>query len=124
MSMEYAGAVDLDPPLDAEEASWIRDGVGPGHGGWIPIRDGGSLRPRPEADPAELVDWLRALVSAKHKEVSGAVAAYDTETRELLVITARAGRVIRRVVRKAPEPSRSNVVDLTSRRRTVSRQIS
>ena len=124
MGMEYAGAMDLDPPLDAEEASWIRDGIGPGHGGWIPVRGGCSLRPRPEADPAELVDWLRALVSAKRKEVSGAVAAYDTETRELLVITARAGRVTRRVARKAPAPSRTNVVDLSSRRRTVSRQIS
>lgn len=124
MSMEYAGAMDLDPPLDAEGATWIRDGVGPGHGGWIPTRNGGSLSPRPEADPAELVDWLRALVAAKQHDVSGALAAYDTETRELVVVTARAGRVTRRVVRKAPAPSRSNVVDLTARRRTVSRQIS
>lgn len=125
MSTEYAGAMDLDPPLDPEEASWIRDGVGPGHGGWIPTRDGSALRPRPEADPAELVAWLRDLVAAGRREVSGAVAAYDTDTRELVVITARGGRVTRRVVRRALRSAgRPNVIDLATHRRAISRQIS
>jgi hypothetical protein len=125
MTTEYAGAMELDPPLDPEEASWIRDGVGPGHGGWIPVLDGSALRPRPEADPAELVAWLRDLVAAGHWHVSGAVAAYDTDTRELVLISARNGRVTRRAVRSGSrKASRSNVIDLATHRRTISRQIS
>jgi hypothetical protein len=57
----------------------------------------------------------------------GMVAAYDTETRELVAITASRGRVTTRVLRRRPSSraaERSNVVDLAARRRAVSRAIS
>jgi hypothetical protein len=52
------------------------------------------------------------------------VAAYDDTTGALVTVSARAGRVTRRTLRSGRLRGRSNVVDLASHRRAISRQIS
>jgi xanthine/CO dehydrogenase XdhC/CoxF family maturation factor len=58
----------------------------------------------------------------------GMVVAFDTSSRELVGITVSGGRVTSRVLRTARAAratgARSNVVELSSRRRSTSRAIS
>jgi hypothetical protein len=124
VGIEYVGVMDLDPPLDPELAAAVADSGRAASGGWLPTRDGSSMRPRPDADPDELVRWLRDFVAAGHTAVVGVIAVFDTDTHQLVLVRARAGRVTRRTARPGSLPvARSNVIDLASHRRTVSRQI-
>ena len=117
MSMEYAGAVEVEPPFRASAQDWVRGS------GWTPSRDGQTIRPRSGISLDDCVGSLRDLVTLDigQRTYAGVVAAYDTDTRELVTVTARDGRVTRRTLRKSPLRLRSNVVDLAARRRTVSR---
>jgi hypothetical protein len=133
MTTEYAGAVDLDHPLTAAEIAYVRRLAGDADAvpmSWTPNRDGRSLRPSKGADVAGCLESLRYLLATMDRpgRFRGTVAAFDTDTRELVTITVSRGRVTRRVLRSPnrdePRPSRSNVVDLASRRRSVSRAIS
>jgi predicted ArsR family transcriptional regulator len=115
--MEYAGAVDVEPPYGV-------DGRPPPL--WTLSRDGSELRPHPEAGLDVVVHALRDLVKEERgrRRFEGVVAAYDDTTGELVAVTARAGRVTRRTIRSGRLLSRSNVIDLATHRRTISRQIS
>lgn len=132
MTTEFAGAIDLEPALSTDETAYVRrlaDAREPTAMAWTPARDGTSLRPRKGAGVEACAGSLQYLMATMDRpsRFRGMVAAYDTQTRELVAITASRGRVTSRVLRKAPSPSsdkRSNVVDLAARRRAVSRAIS
>jgi hypothetical protein len=133
MTTEYAGAVDLDPPLTAPEIAYVRRLAGDADAvatSWTPSRDGRSLRPRNDADVDGCVVSMRHLLATMDRpgRFRGMVVAFDTDTRELTAVTVSRGRVTRRILRTPsrgePRPSRSNVVDLAARRRSVSRAIS
>ena len=93
---------------------------------WVASRDGTRLRPQSRGDIATALASLRLLVGTtdRPRRFRGTVAAYDDESRDLVAITASGGRVTLRSVRKAVAArQRSNVIDLATRRRTVSRAI-
>ncbi|HEY3530692.1 MAG TPA: hypothetical protein VGK78_16210 [Nocardioides sp.] len=120
MGMEYAGAVDVDPPYCGSDVAFISDNTE-----WVGSRDGARLRPRPGADPDEAAERLRSLLELDDHRLDGVVAAYDDETGVMLAISVRNGKVTRRTLRKARAVvHRDNVIDLASRRRSVSRAIS
>lgn len=133
MTTEFAGAVDLDPPLTRPEIARVRRLAGDADVArisWEPARDGSSLTPSSGADVDGCVESMRFLLATMDRpgRLRGTVAAFDTDTRELVAITVSRGRVTHRVLR-TPGPrevrrTRSNVVDLASRRRAVSRAIS
>ena len=118
--MEYAGAVEVDPPFGAPDRTRVR------HAGWQPTRHGGVIRPASHELLDRCLASLRRLVAddAGKRTYAGALAAYDEETGRLAVVTVRDGRVSCRTVRAARLLPRSNVIDLTTRRRQVSRSIS
>src|SRR3954447_10321534 len=121
MSIEYAGAVEVAPRLPIHEQTWARTA------GWTPSRDGRMIRPRADLRVEVAVHALRDLVALDRgrRTYEGVVAAYDVRSRELVTITVQDGRVRRRTVH-APttiEP-RSNVIDLATHRRRISRAIS
>jgi hypothetical protein len=122
VSMEYAGAVEVDPPARADEHEWLRAC------GWSPARDGRTIRPRPDMKLDDWVDGLRDLVSmaGDARIYDGVVAAYDDEKHALVIVTVRGGRVTRRAARKPrPVVRQDNVIDLATRRRAApSRPIS
>lgn len=131
MTTEYAGAIDLEPALTADEIAYVRRLAGIRDAtamAWSPARDGSSLRPRKGADAEACVSSLQYLIATMDRpgRFRGMVAAYDTTHRELVVVTVSRGRVTSRVLRKRPPTpaERSNVVDLAARRRSVSRAIS
>jgi hypothetical protein len=133
MTTELAGAVDLDTPLTASEIAYVRRLAGDAdlvRMSWTPARDGRSLRPSSGADVDDCIESMRYLLATMERpgRFRGMVAAFDTDTRELVAITVSRGRVTRRILRtpggSEPRRSRSNVVDLTSRRRSMSRAIS
>lgn len=133
MTTESAGAVDLDPPMSADEIGYVRrlaSDADPRMMAWLPARDGTCLRPRPGAEVESCMESLRYLVATMERpgRFSGMVAIFDTGTRELVGITVANGRVTRRVLRKARPPRAtgpgSNVIELSSRRRTTNRAIS
>jgi hypothetical protein len=120
MGMEYAGAVELDPPLDPEEASWVLDV------GWTVAADRRVIRPSAATRLDDCVDGLRDLVELDVglRRYDGAVAAYDARSGELVLVSTRAGRVTRRTLRKARGPvGRDNVIDLAGRRRALGRAV-
>lgn len=121
MTIEYAGAVDVDPPYCGSDVAFIGDTTE-----WVGSRDGSRLRPRPGADPDEVAERLRALLeSDEDRRLDGVVAAYDDETGEMVAISVRNGKVTRRTLRKPRTVvHRDNVIDLASRRRSLSRSIS
>jgi hypothetical protein len=131
MTIEFAGAIDLDPALTSDETAYLRrlaDAREPAAMAWTPSRDGTSVRPRKGADVAACVSSLQYLMTTMDRpgRFRGMVAAYDTTTRELVAVTASRGRVTSRVLRRQPAATaeRSNVVDLAARRRAVSAAIS
>jgi hypothetical protein len=106
--------------LSPDESSWVLDI------GWAVSADRRVIRPAAATAVDQCVDGLRHLVDldAGVRRYDGAVAAYDDATGELCLIGARAGRVTRRVLRKARAVSRGdNVIDLATHRRTISRRI-
>jgi hypothetical protein len=132
VTIEFAGAIDLEPALTADEIAYVRRLAGardPASMAWTPSRDGTSLRPRKGADADACVDSLRFLMATMDRpgRFRGMVAAYDPHSREMVAITVSRGRVTLRVLRRPPATRaarRSNVVDLAARRRAVSRAIS
>jgi hypothetical protein len=120
MGMEYAGAVEVEPPFRASAQDWVRGS------GWTPSRDGQTIRPRAGISLDDCVGSLRDLVTLDlgQRSYAGVVAAYDTDTRAMVTVTVRAGRVTRRTLRKPPQRLQSNVIDLAARRRMDSRAIS
>jgi hypothetical protein len=117
--MEYAGAVEVTPPFRASAQDWVRGS------GWTPSRDGQTIRPRAGITLDDCVGSLRDLVMLDGgvRTYEGVVAAYDATRRELVTITVRQGRVNRRTLRKSPDRQRSNVIELATHRRSVSRAI-
>jgi hypothetical protein len=120
MSMEYAGAVEVTPPLRASAQDWVRGS------GWTPTRDGETIRPRPGVSLDDCVGSLRDLVTldAGARTYAGVVAAYDTDSRVLVTISVREGRVTRRIVGRPRVRRISNVIDLATHRRAAARAIS
>lgn len=118
--MEYAGAVEADPPFRPDQCGWLTTT------GWSVARGGRSLRPRHDARVEEIERTLRELVAldSGRRSYDGAVAAYDSETRELVVISVGEGRVRRRTVRKPRVVESTNVVDLAVHRRAMARSVS
>lgn len=127
MSIEYAGAVVLDPPLTGDVVAWLADASIGWPGGWLVSRDGSRLRPRQGSALESSVSWLRTTLEYCDgvTEAEGRVAAYDTDTEQLVMIRVRGGRVTRRTVQRRAhlERVRSNVVDLAARRRTTTRAL-
>jgi hypothetical protein len=117
--LEYAGAVEADPPFRADESGWLAAT------GWSVARDGRSIRPRRDSQVDQVLRTLRELVAFDlgRRSYDGSVAAYDPETRELVVIAAAQGRVGRRTLRKPRLREESNVVDLAGHRRTAARAL-
>jgi hypothetical protein len=130
VTTEFAGAIDLEPPMTAQEIAYVRrlSESGKARGAWVAARNGTSVRPRKSATIDTCEEALRFLIGsmARSGRWRGTVAAFDTDTRELVAISASNGRVTRRVLRKARKAAqpRTNVIDLASRRRSTSRAIS
>ncbi len=128
MATEFAGAIEIEPPLTAAEIGYVRrlaDG-GTVSVPWVASRDGTRLRPTGEGDIAAALASLRLLVGTidRPRRFRGTVAAYDDESGDLVAITASGGRVTLRSVRRSVAArQRSNVIDLATRRRAVSRAI-
>jgi hypothetical protein len=132
MTLEFAGAVDLDSALTASEIAYVRRVAGDpdtGQRGWTPARDGRSLRPRSDADLDGCIESMRYLLATMDRpgRFAGMVTAFDTDTRALIAITVSRGRVTRRVLRTAPPRtggrSPSKVIDFASRRRAMARDV-
>lgn len=119
MGMEYAGAVEVEPPFRGGELDWVHSA------GWAPSRDGRRMRPQLD-DLSDLVRVLREMVSldSGRRTYAGVVAAYDTGSRDLVLVHVRNGRVTRRTTRRPEVRASSNVIDLATHRRAISRQIS
>ena len=119
MTTEYAGAVEVAPPLRGSEAMRLTGS------GWTTSLGGRALRPQPGWRWADAVHSLRGLVTldAGLRRYDGVVVAYDEATGVLVTITARGGRVTRRRLRRPSAPTPSNVIDLATHRRTISRAI-
>lgn len=122
MGVEYAGAVEVDPPARADEYEQLSTC------GWSATRGGRMIRPLARMGLDECVEGLRDLVSVagEGRTYDGVVAAYDDEKRELVIVTVRDGRVTRRTARKPRRVVRpDNVIDLaTYRRAAASRFVS
>jgi hypothetical protein len=131
VTTEFAGAIDLEPALTSDEIAYVYRLAGarePTAMAWRPARDGSGLHPRKGADVEACVGSLQHLIATMDRPARfrGMVAAYDTTSRELVAVSVSRGRVTSRVLRKRPPTpaERSNVVDLTARRRAFSRAIS
>lgn len=124
---EFAGVIEIEPPLSGREVAYVRrlaDGGRPESMPWAASRDGTVLRARGHAEIATVLASLRLLVGSMERpsRFRGTIAAYDPAARELVALTVANGRVTLRSLRRS-RTGRSNVVDLASRRRTVSRAI-
>ncbi|MGC4110752.1 MAG: hypothetical protein QM747_10090 [Nocardioides sp.] len=119
MSMEYAGVVEVDPPVRGAALNDVYDA------GWAPSRDGRRIRPHRDAGLEAVLQGIRELVAADEGRrcYAGVVAAYDPVSRDLMTITVREGRVVRRTLRRPTVRTGTNVIDLATHRRTFSRQI-
>jgi hypothetical protein len=117
--MEIAGAIKVEPPFRGMEQERVY-GVG-----WSPSPRGHDIRPRDDVSLDAAVRALRELVAGQDgRTYDGVVAAYDPATRGLVVVAVNDGRVTRRTVRRPPVRDGSNVIDLTTHRRWISRAIS
>ncbi len=129
MTTEFAGAIEIEPPLSGAEVAYVRRLAGDDDAApmpWAPARDGTTLRPHGAAALEEAVASLRLLVGTmeRRSRFRGTVAAYDDQGRDLVAITVANGRVTVRALRRArPATERSNVIDLATHRRTISRVI-
>ncbi len=129
MKTEFAGAIEIDPPLTDAEVGYVRhlaDGGGSESMPWTASRDGALLRARGHADVATALASLRLLVGSMERpsRFRGTVAAYDPGPRVLVALSVTNGRVTIRTLRKARAARRrSNVIDLATRRGGVSRAI-
>lgn len=116
--MEIAGAIEVAPPFRGMEQERVFGA------GWSPSPSGSYLRPRDDVSLDAAVRSLRDLVEEGGRTYDGVVAAYDPATRGLVVVSVCDGRVRRRTVRRPPVREGSNVIDLATHRRRISRAIS
>jgi len=127
MTTEFAGAIEIEPPLTRPEIAYVRrlgDGGRPESMPWAVSRDGTLLRTRGDPEVATALASLRLLVGSMERpsRFRGTVAAYDAEAHELVALTVANGRVTVRLLRgPRAATGRSNVIDLATRRRAVSR---
>jgi hypothetical protein len=126
---EFAGAIEIDPPLTSSDIAYVRrsaEGERSGSVPWHVTGDGTLLKARGDADVSTALASLRLLVGSVvlPTRFRGTVAVYDPETRALVALTASNGRVTVRTLRKGrSEPFASNVVPLASRRGATTRAI-
>lgn len=137
MTIEFVGAIEIDPPLDNDENELITrlaqapagspDGAPTPASPWLPDATGTRLRVRCAVPPEDCADWLRYLIADiatfGGQRLVGIVVGHDTGTGELVTIRAGGGRVTRRTLRRPVRtrgPQRSNVIDLATRRRATS----
>ena len=110
MTTEFAGAIEIEPPLSAAEVGYVRrlaDG-GPESMAWVATRDGTRLRPKGRGDIAAALTSLRLLVGTMEqpRRFRGTVAAYDVRTRDLVAITSpTAGSPCAPCAGRVPPPS-------------------
>jgi len=130
MTTEFAGVIEIEPPLTRPEIAYVRrlgDGGGPESMPWAASRDGTLLRARGHAAVATALASLRLLVGSMESpsRFRGTVAAYDPEARELVAFSVANGRVTVRTLRKPRATiARANVIDLAAHRRGISSAIS
>ncbi len=127
MTTEFAGAIEVDPALSRSEIAYVRrlaDGGRRESMPWVASRDGTTLRVRGDAAVATALASLRLLVGTMDRpsRFRGTVAAYDVPRRELLALTVSNGRVTLRNLRRS-RARHTNVIDLATRRRSLSRAI-
>jgi hypothetical protein len=137
VTIEFVGAIEIDPPLNSNEDEQIRRLAEPLGGSpygaptpaspWLPDAKGTRLRVSGTAAPEDCADWLRYLIAdtpmLDGQRLVGIVVGHDTDSGELVTIRAGGGRVTRRTLRRpvrARAPKRSNVIDLAARRRAIS----
>ena len=138
MTIEFVGAIEIEPPLTSEETAAIRRLARPDEGDtpydaptplspWWPTRDGTRLTPNRPVPVADCAEWLRYLTteiaSLVPARLGGLVVGHDAATGEVGTIRAGSGRISRRTLRPPREPAdrkRSNVIDFASRRRAIS----
>jgi hypothetical protein len=129
MTTEFAGVIEIEPPLTRPEIAYVRrsgDGGVPESMPWTVSRDGTLLRARGPAPVETALASLRLLVGSMERpsRFRGTVAAYDPEARALVALTVANGRVTVRTLRGPRSVrGRSNVIDLATRRRGRSRAI-
>jgi hypothetical protein len=129
MTTEFAGAIEIEPPLSRSQVAYVRrlaQGGSTESMPWTASRDGTLLRARGHAAVATALASLRLVVGSMERpsRFRGTVAAYDSDARELVTLTACNGRVTVRTLRgPRGATGRSNVIDLASRRGAVSRAI-
>ena len=98
MTTEFAGAIEIEPPLSGAEVAYVRRLAGDDDAPpmpWAPARDGTTLRPHGAVDLEAAVESLRLLVRTmeRPRRFRGTVAAYDAHARDLVAITVANGRV-------------------------------
>lgn len=138
MTIEFVGAIEIEPPLTSAETAAIRRMARPEEGRapydaptplspWWPTHDGTRLTPNRPVPVADCADWLRFLAaeidSLPVTRMGGLVVGHDPATGEVGTIRAGGGRISRRTLRPArgvPRKKRSNVIDFASRRRAIS----
>ena len=129
MTTEFAGAIEIEPPLSRPQVAYVRrlaQGGSTESMPWTASRDGTLLRARGHAAVATALASLRLLVGSMERpsRFRGTVAAYDPGPRVLVALSVTNGRVTIRTLRTARAARRrSNVIDLATRRGGVSRAI-
>ena len=119
VSMEYAGAVEVEPPFRGGAQEWVRDA------GWTPSRDGRTIRPRDDTAwttrSAPCARWCRSTTVSVPMPASWRPT---TPTRATWCWSPSATAGSRGVRPRRPQVREgSNVIDLATHRRTISRQI-
>jgi hypothetical protein len=127
LTTQFAGVIEVEPPLTGPEIAYVRR-LRRAHAAatmaWAPARDGTALHPQAGADLEDAVRSLRLLLGTTDRpgRFRGTVAVYDGQRRELLALTVSNGRVTVRSLRRS-RARRTNVIDLATRRRSVSRVV-
>ena len=130
MTTEFAGAIEIDPPLTRPEIAYVRRLGRRRRAGVDALGRVARRHPAPRARTRRGRDGARVAAAAgraawtRPSRFRGTVAVYDPETRELVALTVANGRVTVRMLRRPRAATgRSNVIDLATRRRAVSRAI-
>ena len=132
MTIEFVGAIEIDPPMTRAEAEAVRrlgrlderapDTAPTPVSPWWPTPDGRQLLLNRASPPEDCGEWLRYLTaeirSLVPSRLEGLVVGHDSDTGEVATIRAGGGRITRRTLRApSSERVRSNVIDFAARRR-------
>ena len=128
MTIEFVGAIEIDPPLTHGEAEAIRCHARPDDdpktrspSPWWPSRDGRRLLLNRPVSPDDGAEWLRRLTTevatVSVARLEGLVVGHDSKTGEVVMIRAGKGRITRRTLRQPHVRTPSNVIDFAARRR-------